>query len=219
VQHETDLTAPSIYYNLLSQTMRLAMADEISHSAFEAIAATSVLKNSYEHFIANASSPWWDVKGTDEKETRAQIVSQAATKTLALLKATCGERATDWKWGKIHTLTHKHAFDAVKPLRSFFNVGPFEVPGGSEVLNNLHFSLDTTGYYHVDGGPALRKITDFADLENGITVSPSGQSGNVMSAHYGDQAEMYATGKFRKMLMNKPGIEGGERKLILKPGK
>lgn len=78
-------------------------------------------------------------------------------------------------------------------------------------------SLDTTGYYPVDGGPALRKVTDFADAENGITVSPSGQSGNVMSAHYGDQAEMYATGKFRKMLLNKAEIESGERKLILKP--
>ncbi len=218
-QHETDLAAPAIYYNLLSQTIRLAMADEISHSAFEAIAATSVLKNSYEHFIANENSPWWDLKGTDEKETRAQIVSQAATKTLALLQATSGKNPADWKWGKIHTLTHKHAFDAVKPLRNFFNVGPFEVPGGSEVLNNLHFGLDTTGHFPVDGGPALRKITDFADLENGITVSPSGQSGNVMSAHYGDQAEMFATGKFRKMLMNKPAIEAGARKLVLLPSK
>jgi penicillin amidase len=69
----------------------------------------------------------------------------------------------------------------------------------------------------VDGGPALRKITDFADAENGISVSPSGQSGNVMSAHYKDQAEMFATGKFRKMLMNKSEIESGKRKLILKP--
>lgn len=216
-QHETNLTAPAIYYNLLAQTMRLAMADEISHEAFEAIAATSVLKNSYEHLIASENSPWWDIKDTEAKETRAEIISRAATKTIALLKATCGENPADWKWGKIHTLTHKHAFDAVKPLRSFFNVGPFEVPGGSEVINNLHFSLDTTGYFNVDGGPALRKITDFADAENGITVSPSGQSGNVMSAHYGDQAEMFASGKFRKMLMNKTEIETGERKLILKP--
>ncbi|HRF34644.1 MAG TPA: penicillin acylase family protein [Cyclobacteriaceae bacterium] len=215
--HTMELTAPSIYYNLLSQTMHLAMADEISYQAFEAIAATSVLKNSYEQFIANANSPWWDVKGTEAKETRAQIVEQAAAKTLSLLTSAGGKNPGDWQWRKIHTLTHKHAFDAVKPLRNFFNVGPFEVPGGSEVINNLHFALDTTGYFSVDGGPALRKITDFADAENGISVSPSGQSGNVMSAHYKDQAEMFATGKFRKMLMNKSEIESGKRKLILKP--
>lgn len=215
--HEGELTAPSIYYNLLSQTMRLAMADEISQEAFESLAATSVLKNSYEHFIANEKSPWWDIKSTEAKETRAQIVDQAAAKTIELLTAICGKNPADWQWQKIHTLTHKHALDAVKPLRSFFNVGPFEVPGGSEVINNLHFGLDTTGYYPVDGGPALRKITDFANLENGETVSPSGQSGNVMSKHYSDQAEMFATGKFRKMLMNKEVIQAGKRKLTLAP--
>lgn len=217
-QHETDLTAPAIYYNLLSQTMRLAMADEISHPAFESLAATSLLKNSYEQFIGNERSPWWDDKKTEAKETRAQIVEKAATTTIQLLISICGTNPEDWKWGKVHTLTHKHAFDAVKPLRSIFNVGPFEVPGGSEVINNLHFSLDTTGYFHVDGGPALRKITDFADLENGETVSPSGQSGNVMSAHYNDQAEMFATGKSRKMLMNREAIQSGGRKLVLTPG-
>ncbi|MBL7862000.1 MAG: penicillin acylase family protein [Cyclobacteriaceae bacterium] len=217
-QHETDLTAPAIYYNLLSQTMRLAMADEISHPAFESLAATSLLKNSYEQFIGNERSPWWDDKKTEAKETRAQIVEKAATTTIQLLISICGTNPEDWKWGKVHTLTHKHAFDAVKPLRSIFNVGPFKVPGGSEVINNLHFSLDTTGYFHVDGGPALRKITDFADLENGETVSPSGQSGNVMSAHYNDQAEMFATGKSRKMLMNREAIQSGGRKLVLTPG-
>jgi penicillin amidase len=91
------------------------------------------------------------------------------------------------------------------------------VSGGSEVINNLHYKLDTTGYFPVDGGPALRKITDFSNVETGITVSPSGQSGNVMSDHYSDQAEMFATGKFRKMLMNKEEIKSQSKSLLLKP--
>jgi penicillin amidase len=121
-------------------------------------------------------------------------------------------------WGKIHTLKHNHPLGAVKLLDGFFSVGPFVVDGGNEVLNNLHFQLDTTGYFRVDGGPALRKITDFAAIENGETVSPSGQSGNVMSPFYSDQAGMFATGKFRKMLMNREEIEKvSKNKLILKP--
>jgi penicillin G amidase len=193
------------------------MADEISQKAFESIAATSLLKNSYEQFIGNENSLWWDNKNTEAKETRAMIVETSASKTIELLTSICGKNPDDWKWGKIHTLTHKHAFDAVKPLRSFFNVGPFETPGGSEVINNLHFSLDSTGYFDVDGGPALRKITDFGNLENGETVSPTGQSGNVMSMHYRDQAAMFATGKFRKMLMNRKDIESTSKTLLLKP--
>jgi penicillin amidase len=58
------------------------------------------------------------VKGTEAKETRAQIVEQAAAKTLSLLTSAGGKNPGDWQWRKIHTLTHKHAFDAVKPLRN-----------------------------------------------------------------------------------------------------
>jgi penicillin amidase len=168
--HGADQIAPSIYNNLLSQVMRLAMADEITDKAFESLAATSILKNTYEQFIKNENSPWWDNRQTDDKETRAQIIEQAAHKTIELLTKTSGNNPNEWTWGKIHTLTHKHAFDAVKPLKGFFNVGPFTVSGGSEVINNLHYKLDTTGYFPVDGGPALRKITDFSNVETGITV-------------------------------------------------
>jgi penicillin amidase len=97
-------------------------------------------------------------------------------------------------------------------------VGPFPVDGGNEVLNNLHFELDTTGYFYVMGGPALRKITDFSNIEVGETISPTGQSGNVMSPFYSDQAEMFATGKFRKMLMNRKEIESvSKSRVVLKP--
>jgi penicillin amidase len=215
--HHAELTAPAIYNNILSQIMRMAMADEITDKAFETIAATSILKNSYEQFIKNENSPWWDNQNTEVKENRTMIVENAAHKTISLLTKIAGEYPQNWTWGKIHTLTHNHAFNSVKPLRTFFNVGPFEVSGGSEVLNNLHYKLDTTGYFRVDGGPALRKITDFGDPENGVTVSPTGQSGNVMSKHYSDQAEMFAIGKFRKMMMNRDEIKSNSTTLLLKP--
>jgi penicillin amidase len=38
-----------------------------------------------------------------------------------------------------------------------------------------------------------------------------------MSDHYSDQAEMFATGKFRKMLMNKEEIKSQSKSLLLKP--
>ena len=216
-EHQAEQTTPAIYNNILSHIMRKAMADEITDKAFESLAATSILKNTYEQFIKNENSPWWNNKNTERKETRAIIVEEATQKTIELLTQICGKNPDDWKWGKIHTLTHKHPLNAVKPLRSFFNVGNFEVSGGSEVINNLHYKLDTTGYFSVDGGPALRKITDFSNIESGETVSPTGQSGNVMSKHYSDQAEMFATGKFRKMLMNRDEIKPKATTLKLKP--
>jgi penicillin G amidase len=151
------------------------------------------------------------------KESRLDIFEQAALKTIALLNKTSGSDPANWTWDKIHTLKHNHPLGAVKLLDGFFSVGPLPVPGGNEVINNLHFDLDTTGYFPVNGGPALRKTTDFSDLSQGETASPSGQSGNVMSAFYSDQAEMFATGKFRKMLTKREDVEKVLKgKLIIK---
>ncbi len=214
-EHKATDIAPSVYYNMLTHIMNLSMEDELGAQAYKTIMGTSVPKNSYEMFIKNENSPWWDnVKTKDKRETRMDIVQQAAEKTLASLQRTSG---TDWQWGKIHTLKHKHALGVVSLFDKFFSVGPFSVDGGSEVINNLHFKLDTTGYFPVDGGPALRKITDFADLNGGQSVSPTGQSGNVMSEFYKNQAEMYATGKWRPMWMKLPD-EQNKNILRLTPG-
>ncbi len=216
--HKTSDIAPSIYYNLLAHTMYLAMNDEIGWAAYSAFNSSSLSKNSWEILAANDLSPWWDdVNTKDKKESRTEIVARAAEKTIASLKKTSGPSMADWQWGKIHLLKHKHPLGAVDLLDKFFSVGPFNAPGGSEVVNNLHFTMDTTGVFMVDGGPALRKVTDFSDVENGISVSPTGQSGNVMSLHYRDQAQMYVNGETRKMMMNREEIVAGSTRLVLRP--
>ena len=86
-------------------------------------------------------------------------------------------------------------------------MGPFPVNGSREVINNLMFVYDDSGYFPVTGGPSTRRIIDFSDVENSVSILPTGQSGNPLSEHYDDQAEMYVNGEFRKMMMNKSEIE------------
>jgi penicillin amidase len=203
-----DDTGPAVFYNMLSQIMFHATKDELGEPGSSSLLSTSILKNSFYRFISNEASPWWDDQNTKVvKETRQQIVDQAAASTLKLLEETCGKNSKEWLWSKIHTLTHKHPMGTVKPLDMIFNVGPLPVPGGMEVINNLSFDLNINGVFPVKIGPALRKVTDFSDIRNGITVSPTGQSGNVMSGHYDDQAQMFAMGEFRKMMMDRTEIE------------
>jgi penicillin amidase len=218
--HEVSSTGSSVYYNILSQIFFLGMQDELGEAALNAILGSSVSKNSYFLFISNESSAWWDDTATkDKKETRKDIFSRAADNTLAILSQTCGSNPEGWRWGKIHQLKHDHPLGKVKLLDKFFSVGPFEVSGGMEVINNLHFDLNTTGYFPAGGGPALRKITDLSNVNSGVTVSPTGNSGNVMSPHYADQAKMFATGKFRSMLFDRKEIERKSTdKLMLQPG-
>jgi penicillin amidase len=215
--HQLNDIGPSVYYNILAFTLKEMMVDELGEEPFKTLLSTSYMKNSYFKLISNESSPWWDdVRTKDKKETRTEIVERATIKVWKLISKKYGDDPQQWEWKKMHTLTHGHPLGAVKPLDRIFNVGPLEAPGGIEVLNNLAFVLDTLGHFSVTAGPARRKITDFSNVENGITVSPTGLSGNLMSPHYDDQAEMFVEGQFRKMLMNKETIQQGKNKLVLK---
>jgi len=105
----------------------------------------------------------------------------------------------------------------VPALRKYFNVGPFASVGGKDVINNLMYNLDSTGYYKVHSGPSTRRVIDFSDIENSMSISPTGQSGNPLSKHYKDQAEKYNKGEFVKMMLNEMEIKTAENKLVFKP--
>ncbi len=101
-------------------------------------------------------------------------------------------------------------------MQKAFDIGPFKTDGGNEVINNQLFKLDSTGYYKIHAGPSTRRVIDFSDVENSLSVLPTGQSGNVFSKHYDDQAQKYLNGQFIKMLINQDDIEKSKHILVFK---
>jgi penicillin amidase len=53
----------------------------------------------------------------------------------------------------------------------------------------------------------MRIGIDFADVAGAESVLPTGQSGNVFSPFYADQAPLYHNGLFRKQRMDRADIE------------
>ncbi|MEL6275191.1 MAG: penicillin acylase family protein, partial [Bacteroidota bacterium] len=154
----------------------------------------------------------------EKQETRADIITAAFQQTISELEAQLGNNMTDWHWEKVHKIVHPHTLGRVPSLAPYFNVGPIPINGSMEVINNLNFKLNGEGEYTVTSGPAKRRIVDFSDLDHSISVLPSGQSGNVMSPHYDDQAQLFADGKFRLQKMNAEEIKGeGSRLLVMEP--
>jgi penicillin amidase len=124
------------------------------------------------------------------------------------LETSLGKNVADWKWKNVHPLTHPHPMGKVPVLGGMLNLGPLEIAGGEEVINKQAFWIDGKGAeYPVKSGPAMRILIDFADVENSLSILPTGQSGNPFSNHYGDQADMFAQGQWRKQRMNKADIE------------
>ena len=219
--HQQNAVEPTVYYNLLSWVLYYAMADELGYDDYKGLANSEVMQRSYLMFMRNGQSVWWDDVTTEAKESREEIVNKAAVKALATLKTSTGsEAAAGWTWGKVHTLTHGHPLGKVEALKSYFDVGPFPTNGGNEVINNMMCKLDTTGYFPVFAGPAVRTVINLADIESAQSINPTGQSGNFLSRHYRDQAEMFVNVEFRSQLMNDQSIEKNKvSELILLPSK
>ncbi|OAZ05278.1 penicillin acylase family protein [Flavobacterium succinicans] len=210
--------APTIYNKWLYLYLKNTFEDELGKDKFEQFLGTHIGKQVATKLIANPNSIWWDdstTKGT--KETQAFILQKSYKEAVVALEKQLGTTVASWTWNKVHTVEHQHPLGKVSALKPIFNVGPFEIAGTNEVINNLMFGLNASGNYKVTGGPSTRRVIDFSDVENSWSIIPTGQSGNPMSAHYADQTQLYNEGKFRKMKMNKAEIVTTSTKLIFNP--
>jgi penicillin amidase len=217
--HNLTDVAPVIYYKLQYCILKNAMADELGEKDLGVFILTHVEKNSFAVLFQNDSSVWWDDVSTKNiTETRKNIFEKSFDETITELENQLGKNMDEWQWQKVHTLEHVHPIGRQKPFDKFFNVGPFSIAGGNETVNSQGFDINATGVYKVRYGPAVRRVIDFANPLNAQSVIPTGQSGNAMSKHYEDQAQLYLNHQTRKEMMDKNEIEKVCRdKLVLQP--
>jgi len=213
-----DAIAPTIYQRFLYKYLEYTFKDELGDVLFGQLLKTHLIKRSIALQLGNDESIWWDnITTTDHTETQKDILNRSFVAAITDLESQLGDNIMFWNWSKVHTLEHNHALGAVETLKPYFNVGPFEVGGTEEVIDNKAFDFNDEGLYKVTAGPSTRRIIDFSDVENSISILPTGQSGNPFSEHYDDQAVMYNKGEFRKMKMNRAEIEATSRLLKIVP--
>jgi penicillin amidase len=216
-EHLLKSVAPTIFYKLLYRTFNNIFVDEIGNDDFQKFLNTHLFERSYPGLLNNDSSLWWDNNQTPAKETRSQIINQSYSEAIAALEKQLSPNIDEWKWEKVHTIEHVHPIGRKKPFDKIFNVGPFPIMGGQQVINNIDFRLNNEGLYKATYGPAIRNQIDMADVEAAESVLPTGESGRIMSKHYSDEAILFNTGKFRPQLMNKEEIiKSSEGHLIFK---
>jgi penicillin G amidase len=219
--HQQSAIEPTVYYNLLSWVLYYAMEDELGYDDFFELANSEVMQRSYLMLVSNENSIWWDDISTSVLETKEEIISKAGKSALSTLKNTTdSDNSEDWGWYKVHTVTHSHPLGKVALLKKYFDVGPLNTDGGNEVINNMMFKLDTTGLFPVYAGPAVRTVIDLGNIEGAMSINPTGQSGNFLSKHYRDQAQLFVEVKYRPQLMNEEDIEVNKSsELLLLPKK
>ncbi len=218
-EHQKESKGPVIYNRLLRKILELTMIDELGEEDFDFMTYGHTPERSIPVLLSNNNSVWWNNIKTEKKETRKDIFTAAFDSTIVALNKELGNNTDEWKWENVHTVEYQHFIaKSVKPLRKIFNVGPFNVWGAKQVINQIAYKISKDGKYKSTSGPAMRTIIDFSDVENkSYSIIPTGQSGIFMSKHYSDQAEMYNKGEYRKQMMNKDEIIKESVKLVLKP--
>ena len=212
--------APTIYNKWIYFYLKNTFEDELGAANFKQFLGTHIMKQIVAKQMANENSLWWDnVTTKNKKEIRSEVLLKSFKDAIVSLEKQLGNAVPSWTWNRVHVLEHQHPLGKVAALRRVFNVGPFEVPGTNEVINNQFFDYTDEVKYVVKGGPSTRRIIDFSDIENSWSILPTGQSGNQLSSHYSDQAELYNAGKFRKMKLNKQEILRTSTKLVFIPNK
>ncbi len=212
--YDTASTGAVIYTQLLYFVLRDAMFDETGAEDFNKLVSSNLVRSSIERLFTNDSSVWWDNINTKAKESRADIFNRAFSETSVALKNQLGDDLSKWKWGKVHQLINVHLIGRKKPFDKYFNVGPFPMHGSNEVVDKEAFAYNENGVYPVTSGPALRFLIDFSDPEHALSVIPTGQSGNVLSPHYADQAKLFVSGKYRIQITKKDELKKGKVLLL-----
>ncbi|MBM3428929.1 MAG: penicillin acylase family protein, partial [Bacteroidetes bacterium] len=133
---------------------------------------------------------------------RSMILGQAWRRAWDVLTAEYGSSCANWKWEYACRLQIQHPIGKVALFSPLFNTPNHAIYGGNETIHQSGFHLDSTAHFKVFFGSQMRIIVDYQDVRKGWNVTPSGQSGHLMSPFYDNQHDLYASQGFREQHMN-----------------
>lgn len=200
----------TIFTRMIYFSLEVGPGEKLGDERFQQLLHTYTLKNNLERLINDQSSVWWTGK-------RKLLFNLAFEKTVESLSQQLGNDISKWQWGEVHQLEHVHPIGRKEPFDKIFNVGPFPKSGSLEVVDKEGFVYSDKATYTIKSGPAMRCLLDFATPDSAIGIIPTGQSGNIMSPHYSDQAQMFVDGKYRQHIISKDKLNEAHRSLWLLP--
>ncbi|MBU3917807.1 penicillin acylase family protein, partial [bacterium] len=204
--HDVDEVAVTLFYQFKKELCQQILEDELGERNFKTIQSGFLLDRSLWTLLPNSQSPWWNnVKTKDKTETANEIIISSWLASVKHLEEKFGPDITKWQWKHASSLEHVHTLGNMKPLDRIFNVGPFAIPAGEEIINNLGINISKEPF-KVTFGPSTRRIIDFGKTDMTFGILPTGQSGNFMDTHYDDQADMYNRGEFRQQFLDRKDV-------------
>jgi penicillin amidase len=191
---EKESIAPSIYYSWCKEIQALLFKD-LTLKEREIMAKTPNGWIFFKRVLNDQESLWW------KKFERAETFKLGLINAIENLTARFGSEPTEWKWGHMHTLEYVHPLGRVKPLNYLFNLGPYEMAGSFNEVNNQKYTALGSDF-HITAGPSTRRVIDFSHIEKSWGILPQGNSGHLLSPFYSDQVSLFANAKYREQWLD-----------------
>jgi len=206
-QYRTNSTAATIFdlffLNLSNRILERDIPDNLLEGIYrqEDIPVRIVTK------ILTDGGSYFNIADEETEEFRLRTVRSAMAETIRELTEQLGPEPFAWRWESLHTLTLRPPLlgeisdnpDSPKTLglivRNLLSEGPHPVPGHGMTINKSEYSW--TNPFAMTLGPSIRRIVDFSEPYRSLSVLPTGQSGNPLSANYGDQTDLWLDGRYR----------------------
>jgi penicillin G amidase len=202
----------AVWSNILELTFNNELADMEADGGSQWMEAVSRL-------LTTPHDPWWDNKLTPGViESRDGILRQAMVEARKDLTKKLGKDPVTWQWGRLHQLTleHKGGDSLPSPLRAVFNRGPWQMPGGSSVVDANGWNASNG--YQVDWAPSMRMVVNLGDLDESRWVNQTGNSGHPYDAHYVDQTDAWVKNETYPWPFTQKAVrDGGGDELTLTP--
>lgn len=218
---------PSIYVVTLKYLLHNIYYDELGDDLFNRfVFLANVPFRSLLQVLDKPESLIFDDISTAKTESKNEIIRKSLADALTFLEENLGKDLTNWQWGRLHTVTFKHAFSGnFSLLDKYINIGPYEIGGDGTTINNTEYpfseSIDKYPMFsHSEFenilGPSMRYIYDFAKPDQYYLILTTGQSGNVMSDNYHDQTPYWLQGKYMLIKTDESSIRKNKNLLLIK---
>ena len=224
----------ALYGAFLHESTRAIFLDELGPENGPAWAAlVQAAKLSYsaqaDHLLGREDSPFWDDRGTAQKEDKAAILARSLAAAVSLLESRLGADRGSWQWGKLHSYNwisdatklapHLPASQrsGIQAVRGYLDRGPYPAGGDHSTLNASAYQWGAD--FDTWLVPAMRIIVDFGRDEPMLGLNSSGQSDNPASPHYADGIDAWLKGNYMTFPFKSENLEKtyGTRRLLLTP--
>lgn len=224
-KYDENSTAASIFDTFFLNFTRNTLKDDLGEAAYENFVIHELIPvRTISELVEDSSSTFFDDITTSKIEDREDIVLKSMQDAIFFLSDSLGSEPFEWRWEQLHTITFKPplfsqaAEDPTSPaalkliVDNVLSKGPYPVKGHGMSINNGQYSWDKP--FEMVLGPSVRRIIDFSDLSKTKAVIPTGQSGNPLSSHFGDQTELWLNAQYRTFYQDSSFFEQADFKTM-----